>query len=207
MCVCVCVRVCMCVCVCACVECCLRAQEMLLSAGSTVLACSPQTLHNSYDRNLTPDRSSTLQDEIIRRSVQNRRLQRLMSTTGSRCLERSASWTDKDAQIAMERGAGGSSKLKSASKRAVSVDLGTTSVTYRWVGGVFVCTYVCVRAYVCMGLSVWLLVWLLAAVCIVIDWLINLFYSTVLCSSVDWLHSSLIWLSEALHSVLEYPLK
>ena len=141
----------MCVCVCECVECCLRAQEMLLSAGSTVLACSPQTLHNSYDRNLTPDRSSTLQDEIIRRSVQNRRLQRLMSTTGSRCLERSASWTDKDAQIAMERGAGGSSKLKSASKRAVSVDLGTTSVTYRWVGGVFVCTYVCV----CVRMCVW----------------------------------------------------
>ena len=138
---------------------------MLLSAGSPVHACSAQTLHTSYDRNLTADRSSTLKDEIIKRSVQNRRLQRLMSTTGSRCLERSASWTDKDAQIAMERDAEGSSKLKlkSDSKRAVSVDLGTILVAYRWVGGVVVvvvvvcvcvCVCVCMHAYLYMGLSV-----------------------------------------------------
>ena len=164
--VCVCVHVLSVVCVCACVECCLRVQEMLLSASSTVRACSPQTLHSSYDRNLTPDRSSTLQDEIIRRSMHNRQLQRLMSTAGSRCLERAASSTDKDAQIALERGAGGSSKLKSASKQAVSMDLGTILVAYRWVGGVVVvvvlvvCVCVCMRvcvcvhAYVCMGLSV-----------------------------------------------------
>ena len=87
-----------------------------------------------------------------------------------------------------------------------------TLVPPRWhTGGLVVglCAHMCV----CVRMCVWVCLsdcwsdWLSAAVCIVIDWLINLFYSTVLCYSADWLHSCLIWLSEALHSVLEYPLK
>ncbi|XP_070173141.1 Na(+)/H(+) exchanger beta-like [Littorina saxatilis] len=84
-------------------------------------------LHN-FDRNIKFDDTHNLQSEIIKRSERNRRLEHLMSTIHPP-LERSLSWKEKDSAVARDRGADVPDKR--SGKRAVSVDLGATSVSYR----------------------------------------------------------------------------
>ena len=157
-CLCSCLYVCACVCVwycvCVCAECCLKSEGCLPLAGSTVDACFPQTLHTNYNRNLASDLSSSLQNEIIKKSSYNRQLQSLMASTAHHHFKRSFSWTENNAQIARERGASAESKYPS-SKRAVSFDLGVVSASYGFVEVVCVLVSVCAvceSSYVCLSL-------------------------------------------------------